>query len=103
MNNISKGVLATVCLTGNFTIERIDIELNPDDSLASINHQFGFGLTRAFADPSQDGDARLECMDQADTDYQDCMALANGFIDTVISYFQCSSARSDAYRKCDRL
>lgn len=101
MNCISKGVLATVCLTGNLSLEQI--ELSTDGVLTTVNHQFGFGLNRAFADDSQDGDARLECMSNADTNYQDCMANASGVIDTIISYFQCSSARNDAYRFCERL
>lgn len=72
MNNVSKGMLATVCLTGNLTVERIHLESNPQESLVTVNHHFGFGFTTAFAS-GDDGDARQECLDNASLVYNECI------------------------------
>lgn len=78
MKNISKGVIASVCLTGSLTIETSETERGQvSGPLMMANHYIDFGFSRAMADDSSDGDRRQECFDLAATNFDTCMQDAN--------------------------
>lgn len=106
MKSISKGLIATVCLTGSITVEHATTGPFKEGAFSIANHHFDFGFSRAFADDSQDGDRMAECNDLALQNFNNCMDEANYDENILIAAWieaNCRIAWVDAQRMCSLL
>jgi hypothetical protein len=103
MKLMTKSVLATVCLTGNLTVDSVVYFAESDARSPTYDHHISFGMNSAFASDSDDGDdeARQVCQNEAQRSYDDCVATAMdvgiGWEDMV---FNCKVKYSMDYIRC---
>lgn len=84
MNFVSKGILASVCLTGSMTIDQGPESVAGDPTLSWFEHQLSFGLNTAYADETEDEDEdedprekeRAQCHQNANEALNQCYADA---------------------------